>query len=138
MQNARLHHVGYVVANIEKEIQGFRASLEASWDGKIFHDPLQKARVTFLCTRPSDAQIELVEPAGESSPLIRFVKKGGGLHHLCYEVPDLEAALQQAVSRKAFIVREPQVAVAFDGRRIAWVMTSQRLLMEFLEGTKPL
>ncbi len=38
----------------------------ADWDGEIVHDPLQKARVTFLRTpAPSDALIELVEPAGE-------------------------------------------------------------------------
>src|SRR5256885_1385706 len=84
MQTGTLHHVGFIVSSIQKEIDGFQDSLQASWDGAIFHDPLQKVRVTFLRTsNPGDAQIELVEPAADDSPVNVFLKKGGGLHHLC-------------------------------------------------------
>lgn len=134
MHNARLHHVGFVVASIQAEVAGFQTSLTASWDGRIFHDPMQKVRVTFLSTpHPNDAQIELVEPATDDSPVWRFLQKGGGLHHLCYEVPMLEKALEQARAQKATVVRKPQEAVAFEGRRIAWIMTVQMLLVELLE-----
>jgi methylmalonyl-CoA/ethylmalonyl-CoA epimerase len=134
MQNAKLHHVGFLVKSIKKEVFGFQKMLEASWDGAIIHDPLQKVRVTFLRTANStDAQIELVEPDGEESPVIGALNKGGGLHHLCYEVPDLEAALQHARANKGFIVKSPQPAAAFHGRRIAWILTAQKLLVEYLE-----
>ena len=90
----RLHHVGSAIHSIEKEITAFGGSILASWDRKIFHDPLQKVRVTFLQTpSPTDALIELVEPAAEDSPVGQFLRRGGGLHHLCYEVPDLDAHL---------------------------------------------
>ncbi len=135
MQHAlRLHHMGFVVANIETSMPGFVRSLEAQWDGQIFDDPLQKVRVAFLSTRPEDAQIELVEPAGDDSPVLRFLQeKGGGLHHACYEVANLEEQLAGFRLRGAVIAKRPKPAVAFGGRRIAWVVTAEKLLVELLE-----
>ena len=135
MDEARLHHVGYVVASIEASMPGFLAMLGGAWDAQIFHDPLQKVRVSFLKTPGAqDVRIELVEPAAEDSPVRLFLKKtGGGLHHLCYEVPDLEAHLKHMWDSGAFLVQPPMPAVAFGQRRIAWMMTPQKLLLEFLE-----
>jgi len=130
----RLHHLGFVVANVEKAMPGFVRSLAAEWDGKVFHDPLQKVRVAFLATRAQDPAIELVEPAGDASPVSRFLQeRGGGLHHICYEVADLEKELAEFRSRGAVIAKRPLPAVAFGGRRIAWVITSEKLLVELLE-----
>jgi methylmalonyl-CoA/ethylmalonyl-CoA epimerase len=108
--------------------------MAAEWDGKIFEDPLQRAKVAFMTTRPGDAQIELVQPVGESSPVQRFLQQGGGMHHLCYEVADLEAELAALRSRGAAIASRPKPAVAFGGRRIAWVITSEKFLVELLEA----
>ena len=130
----RLHHVGYVVSNIESSIRGFMHSLGMQWDGRIFHDPTQRVRVTFLATGPNCAQIELVEPAGDQSPVATFLsKRGGGQHHLCYEVDDIEHALAVFKSRKAAIIQRPCPAVAFDNRRIAWFITREKLVVELLE-----
>ncbi|HLI63634.1 MAG TPA: VOC family protein, partial [Terriglobales bacterium] len=113
---------------------GFLRSLAATWDGQVFHDPLQKVRVAFLATRAQDALIELVEAAGDDSPVLRFLQeRGGGLHHLCYEVADLEQELAEFRSRGAMIAKRPKPAVAFAGRRIAWVITAEKLLVELLE-----
>jgi|SRR5579862_2571095 len=128
------HHIGFVVASIENSIQGFLQSLDAEWDGKIFHDPNQVVKVTFLHGRLAGTPVlELVEPAGESSPVLPFLKRGGGLHHLCYEVGDLEEQLRLSRLQQGIVVRSPVPAVAFGGRRIAWVYTKNKLLLEFLE-----
>ena len=130
----RLHHIGFVVANIETAMPEFLRSLAAEWDGQVFHDRLQKVRVAFLATRAQDPAIELVEPAGDGSPVLRFLqRRGGGLHHVCYEVADLEEELAAFRSRGASIAKRPLPAVAFGGRRIAWVITSEKLLVELLE-----
>jgi len=132
--DGRLHHVGYVVSSIQRAVPGFQTSLTATWDGNVFHDPIQKVRVTFLSTPHShDAQIELIEPAAEDSPVAKFLEKGGGLHHLCYEVPQLEKTLERSRAQKALVIKRPQPAVAFQGRRIAWILTPQKLLIELLE-----
>lgn len=129
----RLHHMGFVVADIATAMPAFTRSMVATWDGQIFEDPLQRVKVAFMTTRPGDAQIELVQPVGEGSPVARFLQQGGGMHHLCYEVADLEAELMAFRSRGAAIASRPKPAVAFGGRRIAWVITPEKFLVELLE-----
>jgi len=130
----KLHHIGFVLDSIEDTAASYARSLGATWDGNIIFDPLQMVRVTFLRgAHPCDAQFELVEPSGPGSPVTRFLKSRGGLHHLCYEVEDLEAYLEFCKSVGTIIVRNPVPAVAFGGRRIAWALIKKRLLVEFLE-----
>jgi len=129
------HHVGFVVADIAASVEGFARSLGAEWNGCIYEDPHQRVKVTFLSTRRGDPRIELVEPAGENPPVLRFLtEKGGGLHHVCYEVDDLERGMAEMKARGAMIARRPKPAVAFQGRRIAWVLTAEKLLVELLEA----
>ena len=129
-----LHHVGFVVADIVSGMAGFTGCLSASWNGCIYEDPLQKVKVAFLATRPGDPLIELVEPVAEDSPVRRFLReKGGGLHHMCYETPNLESRMAEMKSRGSLLARPPRPAVAFQGRRIAWMLTPEKLLVELLE-----
>ncbi len=79
--------------------------------------------------------MELVEPASEKSPVRAFLEKGGGLHHLCYEVQDCEESLRHLRNCGAMIVSRAKPAVAFEGRRIAWALTAEKLLIELLETT---
>jgi methylmalonyl-CoA/ethylmalonyl-CoA epimerase len=128
------HHVGFVVTSIQHSAQAFAEMLQADWDTHIFHDPNQGVRVTFLKSRyAGDPLWELVEPADEKSPVLSFAAKGGGLHHVCYLVDNMEEALTRARSLGAIITRQPMSAVAFGGRRIAWIYTKNRLLIEYLE-----
>ena len=129
-----LHHVGFVVASIPDSVQGFASILQADWDEQVFHDPNQSVRVTFLKSRRSgDPLWELVEPADEQSPVHSFGVKGGGLHHVCYVVENLEHALADTRALGAIVTRQPMPAVAFGGRHIAWIYTKNRLLIEYLE-----
>lgn len=135
--NGVLHHLGFVVASISAAGEAFAASISARWDGEITHDPIQQARVAFFHpVDPRNPVFELVEPAGELSPVSNFLKKGGGLHHVCYEVDDLDLELLAARSAGLVIIATPAPAVAFGGRRIAWVCSKRRLLIELLERKK--
>ena len=53
------------------------------------------------------------------------------LHHVCYEVADLEQELADFRPRGAVIAKRPKPVVAFAGRRIAWLITVEKLLVEF-------
>jgi methylmalonyl-CoA/ethylmalonyl-CoA epimerase len=128
------HHVGFVVASITNSVHGFTSMLQAVWDEQIFHDPNQGVGVAFLKSHHAGNPLwELVEPAGEESPVRSFAAKGGGLHHVCYVVDNLDQALADARSLGALVTRQPMPAVAFGGRRIAWIYTKNRLLIEYLE-----
>lgn len=131
----RLHHIGFVVSSIEATGQSFAQSVNGLWTKEIIHDPIQRVNVSFLSLPGTEAQMELVEPASQLSPVRAFLEKGGGLHHVCYEVEDCEQTLTAMRQRRAMIVRRPTPAVAFQGRRIAWALTAEKLLIELLETT---
>jgi methylmalonyl-CoA/ethylmalonyl-CoA epimerase len=133
-RKASFHHIGYVVKSIEDSASNLISVLDLSWDRRIIHDPLQGVLVAFFeCVNRRNPTVELVEPVGSESPVYRFLQRGGGLHHLCYEVDSLDTHLQLMKANRALIVREPLPAVAFNGRRIAWVYSKDKLLLEFLE-----
>jgi len=130
----RLHHIGFIVQSIQDSGESFALALGAMWDGKIVLDPIQRVRVAFFQGyNRTDPLIELVEPSDHDSPVFRFLERGGGLHHLCYEVEELQSHLAFCKSVGTIIIRPPVPAVAFGGRRIAWAVTRKRLLLEFLE-----
>jgi len=126
--------VGCVVASIEDSIDRYRLSLGATAASQVFEDPIQRSRVAFL-ELPTTGLVlfELVQPASADSPVARFLEKGGGLHHLCYEVDDLPTHIHWMKSQGALLIRSPKPAVAFNGRRIAWMRTPDSLLIEYLE-----
>lgn len=128
------HHYGFVVASIQKLAPSLAGSMAMDWDGFTVHDPSQGVRVSFLRgSNSADPLVELVEPADEASPVLSFLKRGGGLHHVCYMVDSLDHQLQECRAKGSLIVRQPLPAAAFDGRRIAWTYTKSKLLIEYLE-----
>src|SRR5580698_8632269 len=129
----RLHHVGFVVANIEASVPGMSRALLAHWNNEIFTDPLQRVRVTFLKGGHQSPLLELVEPLGQNSPVFRFLSERGGLHHLCYEVLSISEHLDRIRAAGGVIVSRAKPAVAFHGRPIAWALTREKLLLEFLQ-----
>ncbi len=86
-----------------------------------FDDPIQKVSVNFLATAKTDvAEIELIAPLTEDSPIRSMLAKdGGGAYHLCFETSDIDKALEHAVKNGCMVVAKPVPAVAFEGRRIA-------------------
>jgi len=135
MSEPALHHIGYVVASIPDAIEQWGRSLGATRISEVFEDPIQQVHVAFLDLPggPGAAQVELVTGLGPKSPVARLQAQGGGLHHLCFLVDDLEAHIAAMKREKALLIRSPVPAVAFEGRRIAWMMTRERLLVEYLE-----
>jgi methylmalonyl-CoA/ethylmalonyl-CoA epimerase len=129
-----MHHIGIVLASIDAEVSSYETTLNLRVMNGPFTDPLQEVKVIFLSRGPaSEPAIELVEPTSETSPVAAFLKRGGGMHHVCYVAKDLDRELVRLRTQGALLVRRALPAVAFQGRRIAWVYTRQRLLVELLE-----
>ena len=129
----RLHHVGFVVADIKAAMPGFIRSMAATWDSQIFTDPNQRVKVAFLTTRPGDAQVELVEPDGGLSRATLSERKGWRSASRLLRGSRSGAGAERLRSRGSLIVKRPKPAVAFQGRRIAWVLTPEKFLIELLE-----
>jgi methylmalonyl-CoA/ethylmalonyl-CoA epimerase len=101
-----------------------------------FDDPIQKVTVNFLAKSDEDAaEIELIAPISEDSPIRSMLAKdGGGTYHLCFETSDIDGALIHAKKNGCIVVSSPVPAVAFQGRRIAWIYTRSRQLFELVEA----
>src|SRR5215469_12778292 len=131
----RLHHVGFVVADLEACAPGMARALLTEWSREIYTDPLQRVKVTFLAGGYQSPLLELVEPLGSDSPVFRFLgEKGGGLHHFCYVVASIPEHLARIRAGGGIVVSRPKPAVAFGGRPIAWALTSEKLLLEYLQA----
>src|SRR3989304_1104635 len=87
----RLNHVAIAVRDIAKASAVYRDTLGADVSAKVAQ-PDHGVSTVFI-TLPN-TKIELLEPLGESSPIAKFLDKNpdGGIHHVCYEVPDIRAA----------------------------------------------
>jgi methylmalonyl-CoA/ethylmalonyl-CoA epimerase len=101
-----------------------------------FDDPIQKVTVNFLAKSDEDvAAIELIAPLSVDSPITSMLaKNGGGAYHLCFETSDIDQALVHAKKNGCMVVSPPVPAVAFDGRKIAWIYTRSRQLFELVES----
>ena len=109
MNLGRLNHVGVATPSIEKSVALYRDMLGATKVHEPFDLPPQGVRVCFVDT--PNSQIELIEPLGENSPLVRFLEKNpeGGQHHVCFEVPDIHAARAEMEAKGAKVLGEPRI-----------------------------
>lgn len=90
---ARIDHVGIVVRDIQQALEAYQIALGLPLK-EVVDVPDQQVRVAFLPV--GESNIELVQPTTDDSGVARFLeKRGEGVHHLCLEVEDIEAALQQ-------------------------------------------
>jgi methylmalonyl-CoA/ethylmalonyl-CoA epimerase len=109
MKLGRLNHVGVATPSIEQSIATYRDLLGAEVIGEPFDLPPQGVRVCFVDT--PNSQIELIEPLGETSPILKFLEKNplGGQHHVCYEVPDIREAKAWFEGKGAKVLGEPRI-----------------------------
>jgi len=92
MKLGRLNHVGVATPSIEASVARYRETMGAEVVRDPFDLPAQGVRVCFVDT--PNSQIELIEPLGTDSPILKFLERNpeGGQHHVCFEVPDIETA----------------------------------------------
>jgi len=129
----RLHHLAVVVADIDRTAEVYRKLLGVQPVTEVIHDCRQKVHIQFL-SGPAlgDLQLELLAPDGEDSPVALALKKGGGLNHLCFEVADLNEALQAARQQGCRVVCEPVETAAMGNCKIAFVFTPDQQIVEFM------
>lgn len=129
----RSHHIGVLVKDVALASKDYIAKLGYEARSGVIHDPIQTAYVMFLALPGDTVFLELVAPDGPESRLSRALKAGGGINHICYEVDEIEGAVHSLRDADFFTIQEPVAAVAFSGRRIAWLMNRDHLLIELVE-----
>jgi methylmalonyl-CoA/ethylmalonyl-CoA epimerase len=126
----RIAHVGIALAALDeavpfyREILGLEPAEVSDSDG---------ARIEAF--EAGESLIELLESSDPSSPIGKFVaKRGSGIHHICFAVPDLDAALERCRKFGVRLIDEvPRIGA--EGRRIAFLhpASTSGILIELTE-----
>jgi len=119
--DAVFHHIGMAVPLIS----------DISPGSQPVKDDIQKVFVAFISL--NGVNIELIEPDGSDSPVALSIKKGIKLLHICYEVVNIDEALNECRKYKFHCIARPQPASAFNDNKIAWVYSKHYGLFELLE-----
>lgn len=139
----KLDHIGLVVENIE-DFRRIMRVFQPQLITEPVPDPVQKVAASFVAVGDgANVYVELLEPCAETSPVTKFLRKrGGGLHHLCFEVEEIDEAAAALEAEGFKVVVSPVDCPAYDinlGRhcsgttRIAFFMATDYLLVELIE-----
>ncbi|MBK7348998.1 MAG: methylmalonyl-CoA epimerase [Gemmatimonadetes bacterium] len=112
----RIAHLGVAVESIDAALAFYRDVLG------LTPGPPEEADGARIVSLPfGDSDVELLEPRAPDSPIAKFLaRRGPGIHHVCYRVPDLEAALAACRAAGYRLVDEvPRTGAG--GHRIAFV-----------------
>lgn len=102
--SGKISHIGIAVANIEESAPFYRDVLGMEFEGtEVVAE--QKVKVAFFVI--GESRIELLEPTADDSPVAKFLAKNGpGVHHVAYEVADLEQRLKQLKTEGVRLIDE--------------------------------
>jgi methylmalonyl-CoA/ethylmalonyl-CoA epimerase len=116
----RLNHVAIAVPDIAAAAAVYRETLGAKVSAAV---PQPDHGVTTVFVELSNTKIELLEPLGDKSPIASFLAKNpkGGIHHLCYEVEDIEAAAAQMRRAGATITGDGRPKIGAHGKPVIFL-----------------
>jgi len=117
MKPIKINHVAIVVQNIDAALNFWEQTFGLELD-HVEEVPSQKSKVAFLPL--GESEIELVQPTTSDSGLANFLeKRGEGMHHICIEVEDIDAALVEFKSKGVRLINE--VPEELPGRKMAFI-----------------
>jgi len=128
----KFHHVGIACRDISQTKAFYEALGYVA--GEVVEDTLQRVRICLL-THPTAPLLELVEPLGDDSPVVRTLSASGVTpYHFCYETSDIDATIAALRREHRFVlVARPVPACALGGKRVAFLYQPSTGLIELLE-----
>lgn len=128
-----VHHIGYIVKNIEKAkacffLLGFKMQSEQ------FYDANRKIDVCFI--EKDGYVVELIQATSDDSVVSGFADKigmGGCPYHICYETSDLDEHIKLLRKSGFIMMGKAEPAIAVDNRRVAFLMNAHIGIIELLE-----
>ncbi len=99
----KVNHIAIAVPSLSNAVLNYKNSFNCVVSDII---KLPKHGVSTAFINLSNTNIELLEPLGNNSPIKNFLKKNinGGIHHICYEVKDINLAVEHLVKNKCKVL----------------------------------
>ena len=116
----RLNHVAIAVKDLDTAAATYRNALGARVSAPQSL-PEHGVRVVFV--ELPNTKIELLEPLGEASPILKFLEKNadGGMHHVCYEVEDILAARDRLKAGGARVIGDGTPKIGAHGKPVLFL-----------------
>ena len=116
----RLNHVAIAVPDLAAAAATYRDTLGATVSAPV---DLPEHGVTTVFVELPNTKIELLGELGADSPIARFLERnpGGGVHHVCYEVEDLEAACTRLRKRGARVLGDGRQKIGAHGKPVVFL-----------------
>ncbi len=131
-----LNHVGVAVPDIDKAIAFYRDVMGVTDITEPKHLPPQG--VTYAFVNLPSGQVELIQPYGDKSPIIKFLERNpkGGQHHICFEVEDINEASLIMAERGMRVLNEPRIGA--HGTLVVFLHPADAggVLIELMESPK--
>ena len=100
----KIDHIGVVVHDIQEALKAYEAALGLPLR-EVMEVPDQEVEVAFLPV--GESNVELVQPTSSDTGVARFLeKRGEGIHHVCIEVEDIDAALARLQAHGVQLIDE--------------------------------
>lgn len=127
----KINHIAIAVNDVDESLKFWRDALGLKVD-HIEDVPSQKSEVVFLPV--GDSEVELVRPTSPGTGVAKFIEeRGGGMHHLCFEVDNIDEMLSQLKDKGIRLINE--VALELPGRKMAFIhpKSTNGVLVELYE-----
>ena len=114
----KIDHIAIVVSDIDEALTFWRHALGLSFS-HVEEVPGREALIAFLPA--GESEVELVEPTTDTSAVARYLaKRGPGMHHICFEVENIEMTLARLKEKDVQLINEEPI-VGAGGRKIAFI-----------------
>ena len=100
----KINHIGIAVQSLDATLPFYREALGMIFKGE---EEVAEQMVKVAMLQVGESKIERLEPTSPDSPIARFLEKNGpGIHHIAYEVEDIEAAIAHMKDQGARMIDE--------------------------------
>ena len=115
-----LNHIAIVVPNLEEAALKYQQTLGAEVSEQ---QELIEHGVTLVFVQRANTKIELLHPLGANSPISSFLKRNpaGGIHHVCYEVHDINEAANILQDKGAKILGDGKPKIGAHGKPVLFL-----------------
>jgi methylmalonyl-CoA/ethylmalonyl-CoA epimerase len=130
----RIDHIAIVVQDLDAALNVYRDAIGLPLE-RVEEVPAEKVKVAFLPLPEGDGEVELVQPTADDTGIARFLaKRGEGMHHICFEVDDIQTAMTQMAARGLQILEE-KPRMGSQGQKYVFIhpRTAHGVLIELYE-----